>query len=468
MPDLLTGLLNSTRILFDLQQANEIAQSLAGCFDPEAIAHRVTEGLVEKFDCAFARLWLLEPDRASLKLVASSGLYTRTDGTFSKVPMGAYKVGKIAQNRVSFLSNNLAAEPWVGNREWAIAHKIRGFAGYPLAIKDNVIGVLAIFSHQPLEPEFLEVLQTLCTLVTIALEAAIRYQKEQQSSIAPSLSFAHLSLSDQMASILSSTRLALVGTEQRLSLPVTYLFLQAAQILRETGCTYCRLVYTETAVALEAIVPTAANEVEPAFDRLAAVVAGAGGTLQQADQTGQSRSATSRSLQVALSIPYDPPLGAALRIECRRSLLQLAFTHLARSAGLTVCRRQDAAIPLLTDDVSQIPSAHRVIWVQQNEVLPQGIHASVNLSTSSDQLRQAVEAVHRDQRAIDRSADALSDRELTILTLLTQGCRDRDIADRLIISESTVKFHMNNVLAKLKARTRYQAIHLAIVNGWIH
>jgi hypothetical protein len=50
---------------------------------------------------------------------------------------------------------------------------------------------------------------------------------------------------------------------------------------------------------------------------------------------------------------------------------------------------------------------------------------------------------------------------------LTQGHRDRDIADHLIISESTVKFHMNNLLKKLKAQTRYQALHEAIVNGWI-
>ncbi len=36
-----------------------------------------------------------------------------------------------------------------------------------------------------------------------------------------------------------------------------------------------------------------------------------------------------------------------------------------------------------------------------------------------------------------------------------------------MISESTVKFHMNNALKKLKAQTRYQAPHQAIVNGWI-
>jgi DNA-binding CsgD family transcriptional regulator len=48
-----------------------------------------------------------------------------------------------------------------------------------------------------------------------------------------------------------------------------------------------------------------------------------------------------------------------------------------------------------------------------------------------------------------------------------EALRDRGIAERLIISESTVKFHMNNVLKKLKAQTRYQALHQAIVNGSI-
>ncbi len=45
-----------------------------------------------------------------------------------------------------------------------------------------------------------------------------------------------------------------------------------------------------------------------------------------------------------------------------------------------------------------------------------------------------------------------------------EALRDRGIAERLIISESTVKFHMNNVLKKLKVQTCSQALHHAIVN----
>ncbi|MBD1833401.1 response regulator transcription factor [Cyanobacteria bacterium FACHB-472] len=43
--------------------------------------------------------------------------------------------------------------------------------------------------------------------------------------------------------------------------------------------------------------------------------------------------------------------------------------------------------------------------------------------------------------------------------------RDRDIANRLIISESKVKLHINKILKKLKAQTCYPALHHAIVNG---
>jgi DNA-binding NarL/FixJ family response regulator len=113
-----------------------------------------------------------------------------------------------------------------------------------------------------------------------------------------------------------------------------------------------------------------------------------------------------------------------------------------------------------------------VLWIQQGtQALPKGIRAKVDLSISPDELRQAVEAVNCGKvwgiEPDTQVQPILSERELEILALLTKGLRDRDIADRLTISESTVKFHMNNVLKKLKAQTRYQALHQAIVNGWI-
>lgn len=51
-------LLDPTRLLFDLRRGNEIAQRFSGCLSPEKIANHVTDGLVETFGAAFARIWL--------------------------------------------------------------------------------------------------------------------------------------------------------------------------------------------------------------------------------------------------------------------------------------------------------------------------------------------------------------------------------------------------------------------------
>jgi DNA-binding CsgD family transcriptional regulator len=476
MPDPIAELLDSTRLLFDLQRGSEIAQSFSGCLDPEAIAAQVTQGLVEKFDCAFARIWLLETDQANLRLVASSGMYTHVNGAFARVPLGAYKVGKIAQNRVSFLSNNLADEPWVGNREWAIANQIRGFAGYPLMIKGRVVGVLAAFSHHLMAPEFLETLQTLCTMAAIAVDAALQHQQEKQSwqSSAHSPAFSRLSLSDQLTSILSTARLTLIGTEQPLTLPLTHVFLQTAEILNQNRCAYCRLIYTVEAVALEAIVPTTdltvhqqRDWVQSALGDLFFTASCLGGVLQT--QTGDSQ----KAIQILLKIPYPNPIpGDRLQIRCKSPVLQMAFTHLSFLAGLKVCDAADEDTPLLTDDLAQIHSAKRVVWINQgNQVIPRGTKVKVDLSTTPGQLRQAIEAVIQGKswgaEADPEAPQFLSERELEIMALLGQGLRDRDIANQLMISESTVKFHMNNILTKLKARTRYQALHQVIINGWI-
>jgi DNA-binding NarL/FixJ family response regulator len=94
----------------------------------------------------------------------------------------------------------------------------------------------------------------------------------------------------------------------------------------------------------------------------------------------------------------------------------------------------------------------------------------VDLSISPNQLKEIVEKVERGeiQAETEKSDETLlSEREREILGLLAQGLRDRDVANRLIISESTVKFHLNNVLTKLKARTRYQALYYAIAQGLI-
>jgi LuxR family maltose regulon positive regulatory protein len=56
--------------------------------------------------------------------------------------------------------------------------------------------------------------------------------------------------------------------------------------------------------------------------------------------------------------------------------------------------------------------------------------------------------------------EALTSRELEVLRLIETGCSNQDIADRLVISNPTVKRHISNIYAKLGAKSRTQAISL--------
>ncbi|MBD9629970.1 LuxR C-terminal-related transcriptional regulator [Pseudomonas sp. PDM19] len=66
-----------------------------------------------------------------------------------------------------------------------------------------------------------------------------------------------------------------------------------------------------------------------------------------------------------------------------------------------------------------------------------------------------------------KSTDGLSRREIEVLQLLAGGHRNRTIAERLFLSECTVKSHLRKINAKLGAEDRAQAVAIARHRGWI-
>ena len=76
---------------------------------------------------------------------------------------------------------------------------------------------------------------------------------------------------------------------------------------------------------------------------------------------------------------------------------------------------------------------------------------------------------HRAQKEVEaeerRKLALLSNREREVLSLLGQGCNNREIASQLYISEGTVKNHLSSIMRKLELRDRTQAALFALKVG---
>lgn len=129
-----------------------------------------SEAIVRHLDAAFARIWTLSGDGRILELQASAGMYTHRDGPHSRIPMGQFKIGMIAQERKPHLTNDVLNDPRISDRAWAKKEGMASFAGYPLTVGERTIGVLAMFSRKQLTSDATETLASGADLIAQGIE----------------------------------------------------------------------------------------------------------------------------------------------------------------------------------------------------------------------------------------------------------------------------------------------------------
>jgi DNA-binding NarL/FixJ family response regulator len=134
--------------------------------------------------------------------------------------------------------------------------------------------------------------------------------------------------------------------------------------------------------------------------------------------------------------------------------------------------------------VSEFPEA-RVIVVTSSEgdvemqrALAGGAKGYLLKSMPPNDVIEAIRKVHAGRKAIPAEIathlathmgeETLTRREIEILQQVAEGNRNRDIAERLFISEGTVKVHIQHIMEKLGANDRTQAITIAVRRGIIN
>jgi DNA-binding NarL/FixJ family response regulator len=109
------------------------------------------------------------------------------------------------------------------------------------------------------------------------------------------------------------------------------------------------------------------------------------------------------------------------------------------------------------------------------DVTPDQLIAAVRLVSTGDALlapsitRRLIEryAARRGSEAVMRDIATLTDREGDVLRLMARGLSNQEIAEKLFVSEATVKTHVAHILDKLHAENRVQAVVAAYEAGLV-
>src|ERR1700678_218846 len=115
--------------------------------------------------------------------------------------------------------------------------------------------------------------------------------------------------------------------------------------------------------------------------------------------------------------------------------------------------------------------------VEIQRALEAGASGYMLKSMPPKEVVEAVRQVHRGKKRIPPeiaahlaehySDEAITAREIEVLQHIAGGNRNRDIAEKLFISEETVKVHIKHIMEKLGASDRTQAVSIAIRSGII-
>jgi len=160
-------------------------------------------------------------------------------------------------------------------------------------------------------------------------------------------------------------------------------------------------------------------------------------------------------------------------------LLDLKLSTSSDTEGLELCQK-------LTSTYSETAVLVLTTFMDDQLVvraIRSGASGYVVKDVDTRELVSAIQAVSRGESAFDsRSAAAmvrslnarspleskqLTEREREVLSLLARGLSNRDIGNRLYISETTAKFHVGNIIRKLNVSRRAEAVYAASKMGLI-
>ena len=186
----------------NLESLHAIATMVAQQRNVSVVLETVVESLVDNSDLALARIWLTRPgdicaechvreecpdQTRCLHLVASAARpqnpesgdeWYRKDGFYRRLPLGVRRIGEIGATGESLkLSDTADDTAWFARGDWLHREGVRSFCGHPLIFRDEILGVLAVFSRSLVNDQEFAWLRAFADSAAVAIANASAFEE---------------------------------------------------------------------------------------------------------------------------------------------------------------------------------------------------------------------------------------------------------------------------------------------------
>jgi PAS domain S-box-containing protein len=130
--------------------AGDVGRALTSPRSLDACLERCARAMVEHLGAASARIWTVSEDGSLLEPRAVAGPCWEEEGARNPIPIGKGRIGRIAKDWEAYCTNEAQAEAEIGDLRWVRERDLVAFAGYPLKVEGNLVGVMAMYCRQPI------------------------------------------------------------------------------------------------------------------------------------------------------------------------------------------------------------------------------------------------------------------------------------------------------------------------------
>jgi PAS domain S-box-containing protein len=159
--------------------AAEVGAAVAGAAELDGMLQRCAQAMARDLEAPCAGIWLAE---GQVLVLRARGGQCGFSPRHERVPIGAHRVGLIAQERRPHLINQLQYDPLGTDAGWAGRNRLTAFAGYPLVVEDRLIGVLGVYAARPLREQALDLMGGVADMIATGVER--KRVEEERSRLA--------------------------------------------------------------------------------------------------------------------------------------------------------------------------------------------------------------------------------------------------------------------------------------------